>query len=201
MSSHKFYKFVPPTAEENSKVESLQRRAKEASLAHSFGDTTCLRFLRERLGDEEVAFEYMTTHSTWRGEFKPELLNEEVLAAEYAKQKVTRYGRDREGRPIVVIFARRHDKKDRDLEVLKKQFVCELEALMAQTHPDEEQLTIIFDLTSFGMKNMDYDAVKVRYSFTAALVLIALCLGVWDCAPLTLPLLVTYPVVGVAGSA
>lgn len=117
-----------------------------------------LRFLRGRLGNEDEAFEYMKNHGRWRVELGVDNLGP---GDAQAKGKVKRFGRDRSGRPIVVILARRHLKKNCDLEEIRRNFIYELEGLIKDCDPVQEQLTIIFDLTQFGMKNMDYDLVKL----------------------------------------
>jgi hypothetical protein len=100
----------------------------------------------------------MQNHDRWRVE-----LNVDNLEPGDAqrKGKVTRFGRDKSGRPIVTILSRRHLKKNCDLDELRRNFIYELEQLIKDCDPAQEQLTIIFDLTQFGMKNMDYDLVKL----------------------------------------
>jgi len=153
-----FFKFVDRTPEEAEKVQNLQGRIATAGLAYIFTDTACLRFLRGREGNEDEAFEYMQNHDRWRIENNVDSL---VAGDAQAKGKVQRFGRDKSDRPIVVILARRHFKKDRDLEELRRNFIFELEGLIKACDPVQEQLTIIFDLTQFSMKNMDYDLVKM----------------------------------------
>jgi hypothetical protein len=70
-------------------------------------------------------------------------------------------GQDKAGRPVVYIFAQRHDKDNRDISEMKKYIILNLEKALKQTRQDEEKMIIVFDLSGFGLRCMDYEVLKL----------------------------------------
>lgn len=132
-----------------------------------FSDTKLLRFLRGRKHDRGKALNGLIKHVHWRTEVGSTPINIEEIQPEAQKRKILDEGKDENGRPIVYLLAGRHDKADRDLVVMKKYIVYTIEKALASNKIDEntrwrdERLNIVFDLTFFGAKTMDYDFVKL----------------------------------------
>ena len=62
--------------------------------------------------------------------------------------------------PVVTICARRHNKDQRDIDVMKKFIIFTLEKALKKAIPDEK-IVILFDLAGFTMSCMDYEVVKM----------------------------------------
>jgi hypothetical protein len=73
-------------------------------------------------------------------------------------------GYDTTGRPAIFIYARKHNKNDRNLEELRLLIIYTMETIIKRTKPDEERMLICFDLTDFRMSCMDYEMVKLLIS-------------------------------------
>jgi hypothetical protein len=153
--------FVQPTPEENEIVTALLERYEGENLPYKFTRTAALRFLRGRKGDVEKGYNAMIRHVRWRIESNVENINEEFFKTEVEKKKLVVAGVDKKGRPLVTVYARRHRKDERDLEQVRQYMIFSLERALQSSRPEEEKMTILFDLTGFGMYCMDYDAVKV----------------------------------------
>jgi hypothetical protein len=70
------------------------------------------------------------------------------------------HGTDKKGRPICYVRTRLHKAADQSEESLERATVYTIETTrMVLTHP-VDTATIIFDMTGFGMSNMDYAPVK-----------------------------------------
>lgn len=66
------------------------------------------------------------------------------------------------GRPVVVIAIRKHNVLTRNLDDVRDYSVYNLESMCSLCHEDgPDNLCIVFDLTSFGLRCMDYTAVRM----------------------------------------
>lgn len=124
-------------------------------------DVTIRRFLRARKGDVESTKRGIERHCQWRIEEKVDEIKEYDVSGEIEVGKIQVYGKDKANRPVVYIFAVRHNKDQRNLEEMKKFIIFTLEKALALTKPDEEKMDIVFDLNGFNKKCMDYDVVKL----------------------------------------
>jgi len=70
-------------------------------------------------------------------------------------------GKDRNGRPTLFILVRNHNKDNRDIDEMKRFIIYMLEKTIQNTNPDEEKMSIVFDMTGFGYSCMDYEVVKM----------------------------------------
>ncbi|CAG8167799.1 unnamed protein product [Penicillium nalgiovense] len=70
------------------------------------------------------------------------------------------HGVDRAGRPICVVRVRLHKAGDQDNEGLERFTVYTIETARLLLASPVETATIVFDMTDFGMANMDYAPVK-----------------------------------------
>lgn len=124
-------------------------------------DVTIRRFLRARKCDVQATKRGIERHCQWRVEEKVDEIKEHDISGELQSGKIQVHGKDKSDRPVVYIFAVRHNKDHRDLEEMKKFIIFTLEKALALTKPDEEKMDIVFDLNGFNKKCMDYDVVKL----------------------------------------
>ncbi|XP_057314560.1 uncharacterized protein LOC130655778 [Hydractinia symbiolongicarpus] len=69
--------------------------------------------------------------------------------------------RDRCGRPIMLVFVRKHDKNHGNYESLFKFVIYQLEELCKQADENEfKSFDLVFDLNGFSMRNMDFQYVQ-----------------------------------------
>ncbi|KAJ5779763.1 hypothetical protein N7457_007483 [Penicillium paradoxum] len=146
-------------------------------------DALLLRFLRARKWDTKKALVMLISTMRWRLlEMHVDddiMFNGEALAVKQsqgsdAKEKkkgedfLTQmrlgksflHGVDRAGRPICVVRVRLHKAGDQDNEALERFTVYTIETARLLLAPPIETATIVFDMTDFGMANMDYAPVK-----------------------------------------
>jgi uncharacterized protein YeeX (DUF496 family) len=154
--------FQPPTAEELRAVDRLKAQLADEQRVR-FTDTAYLRFLRGRKHDEEKALKALNRHLEWRDENSVDRIHENIVSfqTELDSQKVMVHGVDTQGRPSIFIYARRHNKNNRDLEQIRKLIIYTLEDTLKKSRPHEERILICFDLSGFSLSCMDYDAVKL----------------------------------------
>lgn len=153
--------FVPMTPEEKVNVDLLQKRFSEEAIEHKFTDTTVMRFLRGRKHDAEKAYRAMKRHLDWRKENNVDSLTPDSFENELKANKVILSGKDKEGRPIIFIIVRNHNKDNRDIEEMKRYIIYTLENTIKASNPEEEKMLIVFDMTNFGFSCMDYEVVKM----------------------------------------
>ncbi|TKX24649.1 CRAL/TRIO domain-containing protein 1 [Elsinoe australis] len=150
---------------------------------HDDPDALMLRFLRARKWDVHDALVMMIATLHWRMvEMK---VDEEVMStgesgfversktatgetkkdaedfmAQLRMGKSLLHGRDKEGRPVCMVRVRKHmpgQQTERSMEMYTV-YVIETTRLLLKAPVDTA--TIIFDMTSFSMSNMDYTPVK-----------------------------------------
>lgn len=124
----------------------------------------CLRRFLRAFEDVNEAYNALIKNINWREEFGVHCLSrgdddiEEQLSL--GKAEVLRYP-DHVGRPIVLVTARNHDARNRDLNVLTKFIIYILEEATRKCDEDViDNLCITFDLKGFSFNNMDYGFVK-----------------------------------------
>jgi hypothetical protein len=66
------------------------------------------------------------------------------------------HGTDKEGRPIVYINVRLHKPADQDAKALEKFTIYVMEVGRLMIQPPVETACLVFDMTGFGLANMDY---------------------------------------------
>ncbi|KAJ5799317.1 uncharacterized protein N7518_001385 [Penicillium psychrosexuale] len=147
-------------------------------------DSLLLRFLRARKWDVGKAFSMMASNILWRKEME---VDEEILprGEEYALEqsrsakatskekkegadfinqlkmgKSFLHGFDRDGRPVIYARVKIHKPDAQSEEALERYIVHVIEATRLILAPPVETGTIVFDLTGFGLSNMEYPPVK-----------------------------------------
>jgi CRAL/TRIO domain len=128
---------------------------------YNLSDVTLLRFLRGRKHDVEAAGKAIVRHCKWRTDESVATITEEEIKKELSIGKLQVHGTDKLGRPVFYIFAQRHNKDDRDIVEMKKYIIYSLEKALCRTLPTEEKIIIVFDLTNFSLRCMDYEVLKM----------------------------------------
>jgi len=170
-------------AEEATAIEKLGVRMRpviEAILppeeaARASTEQSMSRWVRANDGDVDAASKAMMNYVNWYTQ-KPQYGQSEGVQAvaqgkgaelmpnEIAAQKAFLISevKDPDGRPVVMIQVRKHDKKDEnyDLDELTLFCVYIIESAIAALTPPVESLCVIFDLSGIGLVNVDMRAVK-----------------------------------------
>lgn len=146
-------------------------------------DQLVLRFLRARKWDVEKALIMLVSTMKWRQDSKVDddiMVNgeehlflqekqgateaEKTFARDFMAQcrmgKSFTRGIDKEGRPITVVRVRLHHAGDQLEESLERYTVYLIETNRNLLEAPVDTGTVIFDMTGFGMANMDYTPVK-----------------------------------------
>ncbi|KAH1500077.1 hypothetical protein LV164_000385 [Aspergillus fumigatus] len=151
---------------------------------HDHPDALLLRFLRARKWDVTKAFVMMLDAILWR--MKDFHVDEEVIAkgelhalkasrdtsnavaakngkdflAQMRMGKAYVHGVDRLGRPIVVIRVQLHKPGAQSEETLNQFIIHVIESVRLLLVPPVETAAVVFDMTGFGLSNMEYPPVK-----------------------------------------
>ncbi|OQD82261.1 hypothetical protein PENANT_c022G08495 [Penicillium antarcticum] len=154
------------------------------TLKHDHPDAMLLRFLRARKWDVPKAFAMMMDAIVWR--VKEMHVDEEVMAkgelhalrqtqntSSTSDQKAGKdflsqmrmgksyvHGVDKVGRPIVVVRVRLHKPGAQTEESLERYIVHVIESVRLTLSPPVETAAVLFDMTNFGLSNMEYPPVK-----------------------------------------
>jgi hypothetical protein len=157
--------FDPPTAEEIEQVQSIKTRltSAEVDLSPKITEVTVLRFLRGLKHNTDEAYNRVVNYNTWRKEHSVDNIFEvEPRLQKYFVSGLCGVdGKDYNGRPLGYGAARMHDKYNRDVEDMRLLIILVLEKLLKNAIPEEERFTIVFDLSGFSLRSMDYEMVKI----------------------------------------
>lgn len=150
---------------------------------HDHPDALVLRFLRARKWDIDKALVMLVSTMQWRAKevhvdddiikhgeeaaLRDELGNDvstKSLGHDFLAQirmgKSFIHGTDKVGRPICIVRVRLHRQGEQAEESLERYTVYLIETARMVLNPPVDTATIIFDMTSFSMANMDYTPVK-----------------------------------------
>ncbi|KAJ5345743.1 hypothetical protein N7452_003747 [Penicillium brevicompactum] len=154
------------------------------TLKHDHPDAMMLRFLRARKWDVPKAFAMMMEAIVWRVKemhvdddvmSKGELhalkqtknkssTSDQKAGADFLSQmrmgKSYVHGVDRVGRPIVVVRVRLHKPGAQTEESLERYIVHVIESVRLTLVSPVETAAVLFDMTGFGLSNMEYPPVK-----------------------------------------
>ena len=140
-------------------------------------DVLVLRFLRARKWDVEKAVAMLVSALNWRCEQrleddivrrgdsvglagKEQSADEKSFMAQYRSGKAYVRGADKERRPVFIIKVRLHDPKLQSPESMEMFVLHNIETMRTMIRHPNEKACLIFDLTGFGLKNMDFHVVK-----------------------------------------
>ncbi|KAJ5157934.1 uncharacterized protein N7500_007585 [Penicillium coprophilum] len=154
------------------------------TLKHDHPDAVLLRFLRARKWDVPRSFLMMMEAIFWRVKEmnvdEDVMANGELYALKQTENKTSAserkagndflsqmrmgksyvHGIDRTGRPIVVVRVRLHRPGDQSEESLERYIVHVIESVRLTLTPPVETAAVLFDMTGFGLSNMEYPPVK-----------------------------------------
>ncbi|KAK3361828.1 CRAL-TRIO domain-containing protein [Lasiosphaeria ovina] len=139
-------------------------------------DVLVLRFLRARKWDVEKSVAMLASAIRWRHEHQIDegvvrrgesvalaaapSPDDKAFMAQYRSAKSYVRGFDRERRPVFVIKVRLHDPKLQPPEVMERFVLHNIETMRTMMRHPHEKSCLIFDLTGFGLRNMDFPVVK-----------------------------------------
>ncbi|KAJ5082390.1 hypothetical protein N7532_011433 [Penicillium argentinense] len=147
-------------------------------------DSLLLRFLRARKWDVGKAFSMLATNILWRKQMEVdddilpkgelhalEQSRNDKLSAKEKKEghdfihqlktgKSFLHGFDRQGRPVNYVRVKIHKPGAQSEETLERYIVHVIESTRLIVVPPIETGTIVFDMTGFGLSNMEYQPVK-----------------------------------------
>jgi hypothetical protein len=178
----------------NMSPENFSRSLWESFLA-DHPDTTMLRFLRARDFDVVKAVDMFVSSINWREErqiqkniigggeavgLKTSLTpDEEAFMAQYRSGKSYVRGTDKDDHPVYVIRVRLHDPHKQTAEAMETYVLHNIETLRMMAREPNDKVCLIFDLSGFGLRNMDFHVVKflievleTRYPETLGVVLV-----------------------------
>ncbi|KAI0436639.1 CRAL/TRIO domain-containing protein [Xylaria telfairii] len=158
-------------------------------------DTLVLRFLRAREWDAEEAMGMLVSAVNWRvernmaeivirdgesvGMKEEQSADDKGLIAQYRSGKSYVRGTDKENRLIYVIRVRLHHPQLQSCAAMETYILHNIESLRILAKPPNDKFCLIFDMTGFGLKNMDFHVVRflisvfeARYPETLGVVLI-----------------------------
>eukprot|EP01126_Amoeba_proteus_P022204 TRINITY_DN2250_c0_g1_i1.p1 TRINITY_DN2250_c0_g1~~TRINITY_DN2250_c0_g1_i1.p1 ORF type:complete len:163 (-),score=23.51 TRINITY_DN2250_c0_g1_i1:609-1097(-) len=99
----------------------------------------------------------------WRETYKPELIQEEEIESSLRCGAFFISGRDKIGRPIIVVLASRHEPSETNHEVTIRAMVWWMERALEMLRGTEaDQLVLIYDRSNSSMKNLDFNVIQVR---------------------------------------
>ena len=129
-------------------VETLHPSSKEED------DFMIRRFLRARDLDVEKASAMFLKYLKWRHEFVPNgSVSVSDVPIELAQDKVFMQGRDKIGRPILIVFGRRHFQNKDGLDEFKRFVVYVLDKVCASMPPGQEKFVGIAELKGWAYSN------------------------------------------------
>ncbi|KAK6544167.1 hypothetical protein TWF694_000874 [Orbilia ellipsospora] len=146
-------------------------------------DALLLRFLRARKWDVDKALVMMVSTMHWRGQevFVEDIVHEGELGAlmhtrdeldldakkhcegflhQLRVGKSYIHGTDKDNRPVCIVSVRLHKAHEQTPESLERYTIYLIETTRLLLKHPTDTAAILFDMTGFGMSNMDYAPVK-----------------------------------------
>lgn len=124
-------------------------------------DVAILRFLKVRKRNKEKTYKALQRHLEWRKLCRVDETEIDEVAKQHGSHPFGFDGYDKCGRPILTVYTRRHNKNNRDIATLRLFFIHAVENTIKRS--PTEQFTLLFDLTGFGLKCMDYEMLKIIF--------------------------------------
>eukprot|EP01121_Diplochlamys_sp_Union-15-3_P016137 TRINITY_DN5440_c0_g1_i1.p1 TRINITY_DN5440_c0_g1~~TRINITY_DN5440_c0_g1_i1.p1 ORF type:complete len:227 (+),score=31.19 TRINITY_DN5440_c0_g1_i1:100-780(+) len=122
-------------------------------------DKDYLRFLHARNFQLKDSLPMMLEALEWRKQNKVDSVSISEAKEEFLKGKVFFHKRDKEGRLVSIIKVSMHRPKESDPEQTKRLCIWFMEQGRKMSG-DVDKCTLIFDMSNFGLSNMDYGFVK-----------------------------------------
>ncbi|XP_007900153.1 CRAL-TRIO domain-containing protein C589.09, mitochondrial [Callorhinchus milii] len=143
----------------------LEKKTKVAcrTLPEDLNDKGLARFLRA-FGTVDKALTAILSYLKWRKEFGVDFItadSPEIKVEMKSGKAVLLEERDLMSRPIIMVRARMHNPKERNLQNLTRFIVYLLESASKKCNDDMcDNFCILFDMKDFSMNTMDYQFVK-----------------------------------------
>ena len=158
-------------------------------------DALVLCYLRARKWDVVEAVKMLVSTVHWRVErkistdiieggesvgLKPTRSSEEeALMLQYRSGKSFVRGNDKHGHPIYIVRVKLHDPHTQPVHVMESYALHNMEILRIMAKSRQSKVCLLFDLTGFGLRNMDFPLVKflmqmfeARYPETLEVILV-----------------------------
>jgi hypothetical protein len=187
--SHQFLELL-----KNKSPEQFHKNLWESMLCDN-PDALVLRFLRARKWDVTKAVEMLVSAVNWRDErnLHKEIISggedvglktapspdDESFMMQYRSGKSYVRGTDKGGHPVYIIKVRLHDPNKQPASVMENFALHSIETLRLMAKGRGDRVCLIFDLSGFGLRNMDFHFIKfliqileARYPETLNVVLV-----------------------------
>lgn len=178
----------------NKSPEVFKRRLWEAVKAYN-PDSVILRYLRARKFDVDNGVTMLVSAVNWRDEIRIEetvnscgesvglkkspTKDEKDFMAQYRSGKSYVRGTDKDNHPVYVIKVKLHDPNAQSAQTMESYVLHNIESIRLLVREPYDKACLIFDLSGFGLRNMDFHLVKflvqvfeARYPETLGLVLV-----------------------------
>jgi len=126
-------------------------------------DILLLKFLRARKFDVNAAFEMLVSTMIFRTTFQGigvGAITIQSVSNEIRQGKTFFRGFDRENRPVCIMRVRNHDPSKTDFQESQRYTLFLMEYGVTLIRPPVETVTIVFDMTDAGMRNIDLKSVQ-----------------------------------------
>lgn len=135
----------------------------------AFDEGTLRRWLTAKRNNVQEAARELAQHAVWRSGFVPKGRITKVDVADRLKEKVVYLqGRDKESRPVVYIIGSNIVMRFwPDNEALKRFLCFVLDTAIQSMEPEQQscgKITVVFDLSGFGMSNADPHILPTMFS-------------------------------------
>ena len=118
----------------------------EGEEEYVFPDMQVLRFVRGNKWVVGKTAHMLVKFVNWRHDNNNLLIKDEDVQVEIDKGFVVSQGNARNGRPIIWVCVQRHDKYERDIDVINKFIIWNVQRAMARTLENDDRFIIVFDL-------------------------------------------------------
>lgn len=136
-------------------------------------DRLILRFLKACAWDTVKASEMLIRVLIWRAsehdidemmirgeQFYIDVEPDVGFVNQFKKGSIMFHDKDKQGRPIIVFPVKNHDPKGQSEEAVERSIILVLETIRLCLTDNTETIVVLFDMTGFGLGNMDYHVVK-----------------------------------------
>eukprot|EP00005_Dracoamoeba_jomungandri_P006807 CAMPEP_0174264536 /NCGR_PEP_ID=MMETSP0439-20130205/22757_1 /TAXON_ID=0 /ORGANISM="Stereomyxa ramosa, Strain Chinc5" /LENGTH=363 /DNA_ID=CAMNT_0015350447 /DNA_START=409 /DNA_END=1500 /DNA_ORIENTATION=+ len=138
-------------------IEELRGELRELLIANnSLNDDHLLwRFLNATQFDFDASKKMVENYFEWRNSYRPHEITAEDVSDVLNTDLMRICGKDTQGRAILLIFAGKYNPKTCDSDQVLK-FTCYvIEQILKRMKPQYRQISVIADLSNFGMSNLD----------------------------------------------
>ena len=149
---------------ENKTTEPIDEEELSLAMAYDNPDIVLLRWLRAKKWNVDAAIQKLLETIKWRHEWGVREFLEhgesDIQQEDIQSGKSYFLGRDKQGRPVNYVSVRDHIKDQFPPESTEKLTVYTMEIGRKILKEPHESVTVVFDMTGFGLKNMDYHHLK-----------------------------------------